>query len=731
MKMKTRALAVLLAVMLMTGFLVSCGEKEDDWIKVDYVVHYAPKVSNAKNPLSAMSDGDPKTYYEGKIATADEAAKARGNAIVFDLGQKLNSVAQIRYTPRQDGSLDGRITYYEIYASNPEFTYAGRQYTGNQKDLETMFTLVGSGRFDPASDETQTATFTPTSARYFVLLSLFGAAGDGVSAAEIGIYEGFAVSTNVWDHFAEIDAIAAIGTENQLTAAHQTADELRNVYGNNTVDYERLSIEEQTRRLDELKQLHKQFKNLGKAKTLPNGERWVDTSGALMESLGGNIFYDETAKLYYWYGADVSQENLDGTKRTPASGILCYSSSDFVNWKREGLALPVFNNPQFADGTKANAALPLYVSETSDVYRYSGLPQFSYKFGERIPLNGTMKAPAATLNTYFATVQSLGQLNAPYQNYSFEQKRSLYMAFNWDKLITRPQVLYNESTKQYVMWFGLAELVTGEPSESLAAVAVSGFPQGPFALLGVEKLPLQEKDGSVIENPQNDFSFFVDADKKAYLACADSTAGTISILPLDDTYTKLPEQPAAVIEAEDTVSPIFFKNEDIYYILAAKKSTAAMSDTVLFTAKNGIAGEWKSKGSVAKDDPKNSTFQSRGVAVLPLRGKDGGIVKNRYVFIADQLQPYAQNQSTHQWLPLKVSGQSASISWTNTAAPQKAGGLNLFWILLICLCAVLLAGAVLFAVKRKKSAADMDEPMRVCGQSAEAGTDSGEDDEDA
>lgn len=80
------------------------------------------------------------------------------------------------------------------------------------------------------------------------------------------------------------------------------------------------------------------------------GEIWRDTDGKPIQAHGGGILYDNG--LYYWFGENKDGENyLDESKgflhRVDVIGISCYSSSDLLNWKNEGLVLSAEkNNPQ-------------------------------------------------------------------------------------------------------------------------------------------------------------------------------------------------------------------------------------------------------------------------------------------------------------------------------------------------------------------------------------------------
>jgi Glycosyl hydrolases family 43 len=67
------------------------------------------------------------------------------------------------------------------------------------------------------------------------------------------------------------------------------------------------------------------------------GAVWRDTSGQPIQAHGGGILVHDG--VYYWYGED----------RTPGirSAVSCYSSTNLLDWKREGVALWQTNLPSY------------------------------------------------------------------------------------------------------------------------------------------------------------------------------------------------------------------------------------------------------------------------------------------------------------------------------------------------------------------------------------------------
>ncbi len=83
--------------------------------------------------------------------------------------------------------------------------------------------------------------------------------------------------------------------------------------------------------------------------TIRPGQKWLDTEGKPIQAHGFSVFYNENAKLYYWFG-----ENKEYTHSGGADwhwGVRLYASADLYNWKDCGLIIPP---------TPENLALPTH-----------------------------------------------------------------------------------------------------------------------------------------------------------------------------------------------------------------------------------------------------------------------------------------------------------------------------------------------------------------------------------
>lgn len=74
------------------------------------------------------------------------------------------------------------------------------------------------------------------------------------------------------------------------------------------------------------------------------GQVWLDTEGRPIQAHGGGILFNNG--VYYWFGENKDGETINNI-RVDVIGVSCYSSTDLINWKYEGLALPaICNDPE-------------------------------------------------------------------------------------------------------------------------------------------------------------------------------------------------------------------------------------------------------------------------------------------------------------------------------------------------------------------------------------------------
>ena len=377
------------------------------------------------------------------------------------------------------------------------------------------------------------------------------------------------------------------------------------------------------------------------------GERWLDTDGRAIQAHGGGILYDRREGRYYWYGEHKGVDN-EG-EFCPAVGVGCYSSADLHSWRYEGLALPVFNNPEFAAGGELGDDTPLYRCERSEPYR-------------RAAARCGAAAPVPTLDRY--NRHGIDQLNRLYDGLTFREKKTLYEALNCRQVVERPKILYNDATGRYVMWMHLDHR---DYRWARGGVAVSDSPAGPFRFLGSVRLNEGAGTASDERGDLRDMTLFQDDDGTAYLIYATEHNATLMASRLDETYTRLSGGEEGVhfqriLPDQNREAPAMFKRNGSYYLITSGL-TGWLPNRARYYRADKVFGPWTCLGDPCVGDTAGTTFDSQSTFVLQLRDGNGAAL-DRYVFLADRWKSDCLRDSRYVWLPIAFREDGTlEIAW--------------------------------------------------------------------
>ena len=494
-------------------------------MSVEYVVS-----QYGGSPARNMLDGNKSTWWESDWSTSATYFEP-GDYFIIDLGKVREDLSQIIFTPRQDNQ-NGHIFEFEIYTSAVE-----GDLTDTDIDNEANgFTLAGKGEWGSGTDDC-TATFASRDARY-VAVKVFSVGGDGntITCGEFNAKTEAGVTVDV----SALEGAIAIAQQAIADTTNEIAKEKIQAALDAVGDVNLYVQEGVQAAADALLETVETYATIGNVTTVKPGKVWVDNNGNAIQAHGGGILYDEKTKTYYWYGEHKGYENVPTGAETsnPGIGIGCYSSKDLLNWTYEGVALPVFNNPQLVDGTTTDDDVPMYVSEESDTYKNSPLPEFE---GTASNHNGLMKSPYSSLSALNSD-EYIDELNARYENdnLTFEEKQQMYREFNWNRVVERPKVIYNDKTGKYVMWWHQDGPRMGLYSVASAGIAISDSPTGPFKYLCTRRVTMTgvlttgNGDGML-----RDMTLFKDDDGTAYVVYSSEENATTIIHKLNDGYTGL------------------------------------------------------------------------------------------------------------------------------------------------------------------------------------------------
>ncbi|MEI7736334.1 MAG: glycoside hydrolase family 43 protein, partial [Ferruginibacter sp.] len=144
------------------------------------------------------------------------------------------------------------------------------------------------------------------------------------------------------------------------------------------------------------------------------------------------------------------------------------------------------------------------------------------------------------------------------------------------KVVERPKVIYNKSTKKFVMWM---HVDANDYGYSQSGVAVSDKPQGPYKYLG-----------SVKPNGQmsRDMTLYKDDDDKAYLIYSSESNKTMHVCLLNDDYLSPTTTYTRITSAQNREAPAVFKYNKKYYLITSdctgwspNPATYAVADNLL------------------------------------------------------------------------------------------------------------------------------------------------------
>lgn len=215
------------------------------------------------------------------------------------------------------------------------------------------------------------------------------------------------------------------------------------------------------------------------------------------------------------------------------------------------------------------------------------------------------------------------------------------------KVLERPKVIYNEKTKQFVMWL---HVDSDDYYYASAGVAVSDTPSGEF-----KYIEAMQPNGQM----SRDMTLFKDEDGKAYLIYSSEQNATLYISLLTDDYLKHSGQFTRNFVDKSREAPAVFKRNNKYYIITSgcsgwdpNQAEYAVADSML--------GNWTVVGDPCIGKNADKTFYSQSTFVLPVEGK-----KDTYIAMFDKWNKTDLINSRYVWLPVTFSNDSLQIAWAD------------------------------------------------------------------
>ncbi len=212
-------------------------------------------------------------------------------------------------------------------------------------------------------------------------------------------------------------------------------------------------------------------------------------------------------------------------------------------------------------------------------------------------------------------------------------------------VLERPKVIYNDSTKKYVMWM---HIDYSDYSLANSGVAISDSPTGLFQYLGNSR-------------PNNamsrDMTLFKDDDGKAYLFSSSENNATMYVSLLTGDYLHQSGTYRRNLISQSREAPAVFKYNNKYFMISSG-TTGWSPNEAKYAVANSPLGPWTLMGNPCVGPNSDITFGGQSTYVLPMKEKPG-----KFIFMADKWNSSNLIASTYIWLPLKVDNNVPSIQW--------------------------------------------------------------------
>jgi len=221
--------------------------------------------------------------------------------------------------------------------------------------------------------------------------------------------------------------------------------------------------------------------------------------------------------------------------------------------------------------------------------------------------------------------------------------------------IERPKVIYNEKTKQFVMWMHYE--YGKDYSYARAAVAVSDNIEKPFRYL---------KSFRPFNNMSRDCTLYKDDDGTAYFLSSARENYDMMVYKLSDDYLDAKEQVATLWPGGHREAPALFKRGEYYFLMTSACTGWAPNQGKYAYAKS-IRGPWSDLMLIGN----STTFDSQSTFILPIKGTK----TTAYLYVGDRWDGKKYSNSTYILLPLSFKNNtSMELNWVDAVSPDLKTG---------------------------------------------------------
>ena len=239
-----------------------------------------------------------------------------------------------------------------------------------------------------------------------------------------------------------------------------------------------------------------------------------------------------------------------------------------------------------------------------------------------------------------------------------------------DKVIERPKVIYNRTTRKFVMWL---HVDSTDYESARSGVAESDTPAGPFNYRGsfrpnagvwpLNVTPADKRPGKTNFLARDfpggqmarDMTLFVDDDGKAYQFYSSEENATMHVSLLADDYLSPAGKYARLFIGRSMEAPAVFSRDGRYYLIASG-CTGWKPNAARAAVADHVFGPWTELGNPCRGKEADTTFGGQSTFVLPIQGRN-----DTFIFIADLWKQWDLTNSRYLWLPLTFDAEGRPI----------------------------------------------------------------------
>jgi len=212
--------------------------------------------------------------------------------------------------------------------------------------------------------------------------------------------------------------------------------------------------------------------------------------------------------------------------------------------------------------------------------------------------------------------------------------------------VERPKVMYNASTKEFVMWMHWENGV--HYGEARAAVAYCKTPDGKYTYLGSFR-PFASSGVIDHDRPgymSRDCNVFVDTDGKGYFISSSNENMDLHLYELTPDYKGIASLKAKLFVGKQREAPCLIKRNGYYYLITSG-CTGWDPNQAKYAYSRDLASGWSELYNLGD----STTYRSQPTFIMPVQGSKG----TSYLYMGDRWAGAwggKVNDSQYVWLPL-------------------------------------------------------------------------------